>query len=428
MSQRSELLETHFVDECVQHCHAAAQISDTPIERLDLLLQLRNALVVGDHRSSLLTTLKTSANPPEFCTPSTAREGGIWPVAESSPPDGLPAPLWFTTPNECPMPQPAARTRHTSTPQTTVWIELGLMSLMWGSAFLLMKVAVPTVPAFTMTAARGLLAAVLLWIAIRATRRAKQQSNDRWVPALVLGTVSGWLPNVLTAWALLRLDSSVAGMLSAASPIFVVILAHFFLTNERIHGSQGVGIIVGFVGVALIIGVTPGSFGEADLAGQLAMVAVSLSYAVGAVYARRIGPQDAPQLAMRQQLVAGSVALLVAIGLEQPWTVDPDPIAVFAIIGLAIWASAIPIWIYFRMLAHTKAITVSLVAYLIPAVAVILGALVLGEALELTAAVGLVVVLTGVAIATRSRKARAAPPVSTGGIEPDRVVGVVSEE
>ena len=173
-------------------------------------------------------------------------------------------------------------------------------------------------------------------------------------------------------------------MLSAASPIFVVILAHFFLTNERIHGSQGVGIIVGFVGVALIIGVTPGSFGEADLAGQLAMVAVSLSYAVGAVYARRIGPQDAPQLAMRQQLVAGFVALLVAIGLEQPWTVDPEPIAVVAIIGLAVWASAIPIWIYFRMLAHTKAITVSLVAYLIPAVAVILGALVLGEALEST--------------------------------------------
>jgi len=324
--------------------------------------------------------------------------------------------------------QRAAQHRNRLTPQTTVWVELGLMSLMWGSAFLLMKVAVETVPAFTMTAARGLLAAALLWIAIRATRGAKRRSSGGWVPALVLGTVSGWLPNVLTAWALLRLDSSVAGMLSAASPIFVVILAHFFLTNERIHGSQGVGIIVGFVGVALIIGVTPGSFGEADLAGQLAMVAVSLSYAVGAVYARRIGPQDAPQLAMRQQLVAGLVALLVAIGLEQPWTVDPEPIAVVAIIGLAVWASAIPIWIYFRMLAHTKAITVSLVAYLIPAVAVILGALVLGEALEFTAAVGLVVVLTGVAIATRPRKVRTAPPVSTGGIEPDEAIGVASEE
>ena len=229
------------------------------------------------------------------------------------------------------MSQRASQSRHIPTTQATVWVELALMSLMWGSAFLLMKVAVPTVPAFTMAAARGLLAAVLLWIAIRATRRAKQRSSDRWVPALVLGTVSGWVPNVLTAWALLRLDSSVAGMLSAASPIFVVILAHFFLTNERIHGTQGVGIIIGFVGVALIIGVTPSSFGEADLAGQFAMVTVSLSYAVGAVYARRIGPQDAPQLAMRQQLVAGSVALLVAIALEQPWTVDPAPIAVAAI-------------------------------------------------------------------------------------------------
>jgi drug/metabolite transporter (DMT)-like permease len=293
------------------------------------------------------------------------------------------------------------------------------MSLMWGSAFLLMKVAVPTVPAFTMTAARGLLAAVILWVAIRATRHAQQRPKDRWTHALVLGTVSGWLPNVLTAWALLRLDSSVAGMLSAASPIFVVILGHFLLRNERIHGTQGIGIIVGFVGVALIIGVTPSSFGEADLAGQTAMIGVSFSYAVGAIYARRIGPQDAPRLAMRQQLVAGFVGLLVAIALEQPWSVEPDAIAVVAIIALAVWASAIPIWIYFRMLGHTKAITVSLVAYLIPAVAVILGALVLDETLETSAAAGLVVVLAGVFLATRPQQTRTDPPVSAGGIEPD---------
>jgi drug/metabolite transporter (DMT)-like permease len=302
---------------------------------------------------------------------------------------------------------------------TTVWVELGLMSVMWGSAFLLMKVAVPTVPAFTMTATRGLLAAAILWIAIRTTRRARQRSKDPWVHAVVLGTVSGWLPNVLTAWALLRLDSSVAGMLSAASPIFVVILGHFLLKNERIHGKQGIGIIVGFVGVALIIGVTPSSFGAADLAGQLAMIGVSFSYATGAIYARRIGPQDAPRLAMRQQVVSGSVALLVAIALERPWSVEPDAIAVIAIIGLAVWASAIPIWIYFRMLGHTKAITVSLVAYLIPAVAVVLGALVLDETLEPTAAVGLAVVLAGVYLATRPQGTRTDPPVSTGGIEPD---------
>lgn len=75
------------------------------------------------------------------------------------------------------MSQPATEDRSRAS-STTVWVELGLMSLMWGSAFLLMKVAVPTVPAFTMTAARGLLAAVLLWIAIRATRRARQVSKD----------------------------------------------------------------------------------------------------------------------------------------------------------------------------------------------------------------------------------------------------------
>ena len=149
------------------------------------------------------------------------------------------------------------------------------------------------------------------------------------------------------------------------------------------------------------------------------MVAVSLSYAAGTVYARWIGPQDAPRLAMRQQLVAGAVAVAVALVLEQPWSVEPEPIAVAAVVGLAIWASAIPIWLYFRMLGHTEAVTVSLIAYLIPAVAVILGALVLGEKLDPTAAVGLLVVLVGVFITTRRRNNRVTPPVSTAGIEPD---------
>jgi drug/metabolite transporter (DMT)-like permease len=295
------------------------------------------------------------------------------------------------------------------------------MSSMWGSAFLLMKVAVPTVPAFAMAAFRGLLAAGLLWLVVRFATKSKHHEKASWTPAIILGTVSGWLPNVLTAWALLRLDSSVAGMLSAAAPIFVVVLAHFFLTNETLRRGQVVGIVIGFGGVGLIIGITPASFGGVDLAGQLAMVVVALSYASGTVYARTIGRQDATRLAMRQQLVSGGVAALVAIALEQPWDIRPTPIALAALLALAIWASALPIWLYFRMLAHTKAVTVSLVAYLIPGVAVLLGALVLGEKLEPSAAVGLGVVLLGVYITTRPKREQAAPPISTAGIQPDDV-------
>ncbi|MEA2010922.1 MAG: DMT family transporter [Actinomycetota bacterium] len=317
------------------------------------------------------------------------------------------------------MTHPTAQNESQHRTQARVWVELGLLALMWGSTFLLMKVAVPSVPAFTMSGVRGLLAAAILWIAVRATRREAKRPHDSWVPPMVLGTLSGWLPNVLTAWALLRLDSSAAGILSAAAPIFVVVLAHFFLASERISGIQVGGVVIGLGGVALIIGVTPASFGGQDLLGQLAMVTVALSYAAGTVYARRIGPQDAPRLAMRQQLVAGVVAVAVALVLEQPWNVEPEPIAIAGIVGLAIWASAIPIWLYFRMLAHTRAVTVSLIAYLIPAVAVVLGALVLGEAIEPSAAVGLLVVLVGVFITTRQRSISVTPSVSAAGIEPD---------
>ena len=317
------------------------------------------------------------------------------------------------------MTQPTTTERHHPGDQSRVWVQLGLLSLMWGSAFLMMKVAVPTVPAFAMAAFRGLLAAALLWVVVRFAGNRKRHEKAGWMPAIILGTVSGWLPNVLTAWALLRLESSVAGMLSAAAPIFVVILAHFFLTSEKLHSIQITGVVIGFAGVALIIGITPSSFGGKDLAGQLAMIVVALSYAFGTVYARTIGRQDATRLAMRQQLVSGGVAALVAIAIEQPWDIRPEPIALAALVALAIWASALPIWLYFRMLAHTRAVTVSLVAYLIPGVAVLLGALVLGEALEPSAAVGLGVVLFGVYITTRQRHEPAAPPVSAAGIQPD---------
>jgi len=284
---------------------------------------------------------------------------------------------------------------------------------MWGSTFLLIKVAVPTVPAFSMAAVRGLLAAAMLGAVITVTRRGREATRASWVPAVVLGTVSGWLPNVLTAWALLRLTSADAGMLSAAGPIFVVILAHFFLKSERIRAAQLVGVVLGFIGVGLIIGFDPESIRTGDIYGRLAMVAVALSYAAGTVYSRWIGPQDAPRLAMRQQLVAGAFTVPIAFVIEQPWTIRPEPVAILAIAGLAVWASAIPIWLYFRLIAHAKAVTVSLVAYLTPAVAVILGVLVLGEKLEPTAALGLLVVFIGVAVATRRRQ----PPVPSRGID-----------
>ena len=120
--------------------------------------------------------------------------------------------------------------------------------------------------------------------------------------------------------------------------------------------------------------------------------------------------------------------MAVALVLEQPWNVEPEPIAIAGIVGLAIWASAIPIWLYFRMLGHTKAVTVSLIAYLIPAVAVILGALVLGEKLDPSAAVGLLVVLVGVFITTRQRSSSVTPSVSAAGIEPDNAEGSLPDD
>ena len=108
-----------------------------------------------------------------------------------------------------------------------------------GGAFLLTKVAVETIPPSLLSGGRGLLAAATLGVVLALSRDGlRGKAADGWVPAVVLGTLSGWLPNVLTAWALTRIDSSLAAILGAASPIIVGVLAHYVLVHEPMGRSQ----------------------------------------------------------------------------------------------------------------------------------------------------------------------------------------------
>lgn len=284
-----------------------------------------------------------------------------------------------------------------------VYAQLGLISLAWGGAFLFIKVAVETIPPFLLAAGRGLIAAAVLGIALMVTRRGREGRYALgWTPAIVLGTFSGWLPNVLTAWSLTRIDSSLAAILGAASPILTVVLAHYLLTHEPLRRIQVSGALVGLLGVGLIIGLDTISVGGQDPLGQLAMVGVALSYSIGTVYGRRLSPAEPARLAVRLQLVSGVVALLVAFAIESPWHVRPSVGSTFSLVGLAIFSGAIPFWIFLRLFSRARAVVLSMVGYLIPVVAVIIGFVVLDERIGVAAFAGMILVLIGIYLTGRS--------------------------
>ncbi len=284
----------------------------------------------------------------------------------------------------------------------SIYGQLLLISFGFGAGFLLVKTAVETIPPFLLSAGRGFGAASALAVGLHVGRKRRPAPTPAsWTPGVVMGTLHGWLPNVLTAWALTRIDSSLAAVLGATTPIIVAVLAHAVLTHEKLNRQQAFGVLVGIVGVALIVGLDAGALEGQDLLGQLAMLGVATSYAVGNVYGRRLSPRQPARLALRMQLVSGSIALLFALLLESPWTVRPALVAVLSLAALAVFSGAIPFWMLVRLFSKTRAVVVSTIGYLVPLVAVALGFVVLDERLGTAALIGAVFVLLGVLWAGR---------------------------
>ena len=276
-----------------------------------------------------------------------------------------------------------------------VWLSLGAIATCWGSNYLMIRIASDGLGPFALTGARALLAIAFLWLALR-WRGGSGGGDNGWRLPLIIGTFNGWLPNVLTAWAVTRIDTSLVGILGAANPIFTAVLAHFLLVEERLRGVNVAGVLLGFVGVVLIVGFDLTSAVGADLWGQLAALGLTLSYSIGTVYTRIVRPRDPLQLALRQNVVGGGVACAISLLIEAT-TIGYHPTgeAAVSLVALALLGTAVPAYLFLNLLRTTNVVVVTLVSYLIPVVALLLGVLLLGEPLRPAAVAGLLLVFVG---------------------------------
>jgi drug/metabolite transporter (DMT)-like permease len=204
----------------------------------------------------------------------------------------------------------------------------------------------------------------------------------------------------LFGWGQTHIASGLASILNATTPIWGVVVAHLFTQDERMTPRKIAGVLLGFGGVATMLGPTLLANVGTDALAQLACVTASLSYALAAVWARRFRRMGLSPISVTTgQLTAGALMMLpLALFIDQPWTQPFPPVtAVAAITALALLCTAFGYVLYFRLIDRAGATNALLVTLLVPPVAILLGALFLSEQLAVQDFLGLGLIALGLA-------------------------------
>jgi drug/metabolite transporter (DMT)-like permease len=299
---------------------------------------------------------------------------------------------------------------------------LAALSAIWGGSYLLIKYALEDFSAPMIVWARTAIAAIVLAVVLRgAVRGALADMRRRPGWAATLGFVAVALPFSLITFGEHEVPSGLTAVLISPAALFVALFAPFIDPSERIDRRQGLGMFTGLVGVAIVVGVESISTLEQFL-GALAMVGAAACYALGGfVVKRRYGRLTSIQASF-VSISAASLWTLPAAAATAP-TETPGLGAVAAVIGLGVVATALAFVIFSTLIAEVGAGRASLVSYLAPGVALFYGAIFLDEAITPAAIGGLVLILGGVALASRPRREQVPEPVACPDHGPEPVAG-----
>ncbi len=275
---------------------------------------------------------------------------------------------------------------------------LALASI-WGASFMLIKVAVrgglaPSTLVLLRLALGAVTLAPIVLLRVGAGE-AWRQLRSAAGPLALVGAVNSAIPIWSLSWAETRIDSGLAAFIQASAPLFTALLALAFVRSERVRGARLAGLLVGFAGVTLLVGVQP----HGKVTAGLAVVFSALCYSVAALYAARALRQVSPLVTALGALTAASLLMLPG-GVAQ-WPGDgPSAKVLVSVVVLGIVGTGFAYVLYYGLLAGPGASYSILVTYLVPAIALAYGVLLLDEPLTLAAVAGLALVLFGVALGT----------------------------
>jgi drug/metabolite transporter (DMT)-like permease len=279
------------------------------------------------------------------------------------------------------------------------WAELLLLATIWGGSFIANRLALDEVPVFTTVAFRVGGACLILWTSVALGQLPLPRQPRVWAAFLVMGALNNAIPFTLITWGQLTVPSGLAAIVNASTAVFGVVIAALVFRDERLTGARLAGVALGFAGVATAIGLHNLTAFDLTALPQLALVAAAVSYACAAAWARRRLGGLPPQVAAAGMLTGSSLMMIpLALWHDGLPAVAHGAGTWAALAYLAVLSTAGAYLLYYRVLALAGAGNLSLVTLLTAPVAVVMGTLMLGEALPPRAFTGFALIAAGLLV------------------------------
>lgn len=279
------------------------------------------------------------------------------------------------------------------------WGLLLLLSAIWGGSFYFFAILIKELPVFTIVFFRVFLATFALWLVVLTSGLKPPDSWAKWKNYFVMGLLNNVVPFSLIVWGENRVAPGLGAVLNATTPFFTVLVAHAFTINERLSWNRLAGALVGLIGVAALVGVDAVKSLGGDLMFQLAFILASVFYGLSAVWARRFS-NTPPVINAASQTTASSVMMLpLMLFFDHPWALPmPSNLAIFSQLGLSLICTAVAYILFFTIVKRAGSTNISLVTFLVPISAIILGATFLNEHITLNHILGMAVIGVGLAL------------------------------
>jgi drug/metabolite transporter (DMT)-like permease len=308
--------------------------------------------------------------------------------------------------------------------RTKDWLLFGLLGVVWGSSFLWIKFAVTEVNPLTLVSFRVLfaflgLAAVLL--AVPSTRKGFPPTRSMWLTFAILGLTNIVLPFILISWSEQFIDSGVAAILNSTVPLFTILIAPFFIPEERLALPSLAGLLTGFIGVVILMSPDLAIISRSNLMGQGAMLLAACLYAGSAVFARRRtqGLSPAGQSAM-QLFTAVLIMWVITPIVNRPLQIPTLPLTWAALVWLGLIGSCLGTLLYYALLHAIGPTRTTLTSYIFPLVGVVLGMIFLDEHPGANVLLGGALIISGIVVVNTVKTKNAGITPAQAGKKPER--------
>ena len=284
------------------------------------------------------------------------------------------------------------------------WLGLLALVIMFGSAFMFIKIAIQEFTPTIVTAGRIIIGALALLLFAVIKRESFKSLWEHWLILIALAFFGNCLPFYLISWGQKSVDSSVAGILMAVMPLTTILLAHFFVKGEHLTANRIIGFLLGFIGIIVLLG--PAALAKLEsganvFISMLAILGGAVSYAVNTIIAKYLPSKSLLAISTVVLLIASVMMLPMLFSNDFGWAAKIISFEFFSLVLLGLFPTAIATLLYFAIIARIGPSFLSQINYLIPVWAVFMGVLFLNEKVGLGAYIALAIILIGIAIAQR---------------------------